>query len=1027
MERRKKKRWEDEGISGIGRREARTSCYENSAPRMTLNGDWKFLYLEAPELSPEGFEQPGAAKDWDTIDVPSVWQLRGYGRMHYTDVLYLFPVNPPFVPSKNPTGIYKRTFFLEEDWMSGDTVLKFHGVDSAYEVWVNGMFIGYSKVSRLPSEFAITEAVKAGENDVTVRVCQWSDGTYLEDQDMWWCSGIFRDVELINEPKSAVLDCQITASLDASYRYGSVKAVIRAKGSGAGIYRLCDGEQVIAEGDFLCGDDCEDDCDDGRSGMCENGRKNDCVTSLSSKEAAVTVFLDAGEVRPWTAETPYLYTFQLDFEGHKTAYRTGFRNIELKDGNFTVNGAAILLNGVNHHDYHPKEGRVTSYEQIKSDIILMKQYNINAVRCSHYPANEYLYDLCDEYGLYVIDEADLECHGFEWTGKYSWISDDPDWESAYVDRAVRMVKRDFNHPSILMWSLGNESSFGCNFVKSAEAVRALDSSRLIHYEGDFEAEAADVYSTMYTWLDKLAEIAEGKLGKGKPHILCEYGHAMGNGPGCLSSYQKLFRSSKRLQGGFLWEWYDHGIHSTDEEGREYYRYGGDYGDFPTNGNFCIDGLLMPDRSPSPGLLEYKQVIAPVEITGPAGSQREILLHNVYDFLDFSHLMLKWWISCDDRKVQEGVIHELSAAPGGTCRLELPYQPFTPEANTDYYMNLSVCLKEASAYAPAGHEVSHGQFPLREHLELAVLHEPGETLVTEDDGICFTVGNRLAKAVFHKVYGCLLTYGSGERTYVTEGPHVTVYRAAIDNDMYKKEDWKNKYFLQLPDEQTEYFRVEEKEHRVEVSIGTYFGCLNQSWGFLCDYRYTMYEDGSLTCELTGKEFQRGVEEPEFLPRIGIRMKAAKNLQQAAWYGLGFGENYIDSQSAAFIGLYRSDVDGMAANYVYPQENGHRQNVHWYSLTDSNAGLLVTSDSPVGLNLHNYTTESLDNARHPQEITDSEDVIIHMDFAHSGLGSNSCGQEQEAFAKVKRQDFSFRFTLRGTTPGKDTAMSKIKYLD
>lgn len=999
MERRKKKRWEDERITGIGRRRARTSFFEDSARRLSLNGSWKFLYLDAPELSPAGFAEQESGRDWDSIDVPSVWQMCGYDHMHYTDVLYLFPVNPPYVPSKNPTGIYKRSFFLDDGWLFDDTILKFNGVDSAFDVWVNGVHAGYSKVSRLPSEFDITSMVRQGDNDVTVRVYKWSDGTYLEDQDMWWLSGIYRDVELINEPKKAVLDCRVKSGLDSTYECGHSEINLKVKGAGTGTWSLSDGGRLIADGSFTSSED----------------------------QTELNIMADAGRVQPWTAETPHLYQVNVCFEGHAIMVRTGFRTIEIKDGNFTVNGTVILLNGVNHHDYNPKEGRSVTYEQMKSDVLLMKQYNINALRCSHYPAADCLYDLCDEYGLYVIDEADLECHGFEWVENYNWISDDPSWENAYVDRASRMVKRDFNHPSVIMWSLGNESSFGCNFVKSAEAVRQLDDSRLIHYEGDFEAEVTDVFSTMYTWLGKLEEIATGDKGRMKPHVMCEYGHSMGNGPGCLKSYQNLFRNHKRLQGGFIWEWYDHGFFTRDEEGHEYHRYGGSYGDFPNNGNFCIDGLLMPDRTPSPGLMEYKQVIAPVEILEKPGRSRDILLKNWYDFKDLSHLYVKWWISCDESVKEEGVIEELKAEPGESCRLVLPYQPFMPESNTDYYLNVSVCLKEDASYAPKGHEVSRGQIRLKEHLENTVLHEAGSSLVTEDDGILYRVKSEAFEVVFNKVYGRLDSWTADGKPCVTAGPEVTVCRASIDNDMYKKEDWMNKYFIQIPDEQTEYFRTEESRHRVDVFIGTYFGCLNQSWGFLCDYHYTVYGDGSVTCRLEGKQVQRGKVEPGFLPRIGIQMKAAKELQRTAWYGLGFGENYADSREAAFMGVYRSDVDGMATDYVYPQENGHREDVSWYSLSDGDRGILVTLDQPSGLNVHNYTEESLEEAKYPWQIKEADDVIIHMDYLHSGLGSNSCGQEQEEAYQVKRQDFTMCFTMRAINVGEDVKLSKIKYLD
>mgnify|MGYP000520734231 CR=1 FL=1 len=462
--------------------------------------------------------------------------------MHYTDVLYPFPVNPPHVPDENPTGIYKKTVVLDEQWMEKDTVLKFHGVDSAFDVWVNGNHVGFGKVSRLPSEFDITGFVKTGENDITVRVYKWSDGTYLEDQDMWWLSGIYRDVELINEEKNAVLDVQIDGSLDDSYTNGLFTSKIKMKQAGTNIkWKLSYKGEAVFEGE------------------------------ASFKDREIYISADIPSVHTWTAETPELYDFTISTDTQEVTVRCGFRRIEIKDKNFCVNGQVILLNGVNHHDYNPKEGRTVTREQMEDDIRLMKQYNINAVRCSHYPANEYFYDLCDEYCLYVINEADLECHGFEWVENYTWITDDESWKNVYVDRSVRMVKRDRNHPSIIMWSMGNESAFGCNFRSAAQAIRELDDTRLIHYEGDFEAEVTDVYSTMYTRLKGLKEIAEYEVKGDKPHVMCEYGHAMGNGPGGLKAYQDMYRKYKRLQGGFLWEWYDHGIY-TEEKDKKYYKY-----------------------------------------------------------------------------------------------------------------------------------------------------------------------------------------------------------------------------------------------------------------------------------------------------------------------------------------------------------------------------------------------------------------------------------------------------------------------
>ena len=997
MARKTVKRWEDHRITGIGRREARTAFYKDSQKRISLNGEWKFKYVDAPELSPEGFEKPGIGEEWDKIDVPSVWQLRGYDKMHYTDVLYPFPVNPPYVPDENPTGIYKKTITLDEQWLQKDTILKFHGVDSAFDVWVNGDHAGFGKVSRLPSEFNITDLVKAGDNDITVRVYKWSDGTYLEDQDMWWLSGIYRDVELINEERSAVLDLQVEATLDDSYRNGLLTSKIRMKQAGINLkWQLSYKGEAVLAGEAV------------------------------SEEKEVYVKAEIPEVHKWTAETPELYEFTVVTDTQEVAVRCGFRRIEIKDKNFYVNNQVILLNGVNHHDYNPKEGRTVTKEQMEADLRLMKQYNINAVRCSHYPANEYFYDLCDEYGLYVINEADLECHGFEWVENYTWITDDETWKDAYVDRSVRMVKRDRNHPSIIMWSMGNESAFGCNFRSAAQAIRELDDTRLIHYEGDFEAEVTDVYSTMYTRLKGLKEIAEYEVKGDKPHVMCEYGHAMGNGPGGLKAYQDMYRKYKRLQGGFLWEWYDHGIHTVEND-KEYYKYGGNYGDFPTNGNFCIDGILMPDRTPSPGMEEYKQIIAPIEITAVEGSMRKIQIQNYYDFLDLSTVTLHWEVKAEELTVQEGIVEELPIAPHESKVITLPIVPFELQANTDYYLNLTVCQKEDTIYAPAGHEIKKVQIPMEIRRDEFAVRETADKLkVTKTQGV-LTVENSQVTVKFSTVFGRLLSFGKGGKEYLTAGPRMNVYRATIDNDMYKKDDWMNKYFIQKPVEETEYVNCQEAEDKVIVQIGTFFSCFNQSWGFECDYTYEIYSCGQMKIEIQGKAVQRGKLEPPFLPRIGIIMKGNKEFQKTMWYGMGPGESYVDSKAASVMGIYENTVDGMMTDYVFPQENGHRESVKWFCIGDGEDGMLCRMEDKLGLNLANYTDESLEKAQHPFEIEKADEVIIHLDYRHSGLGSNSCGEEQLEENKVKLQDFAMAFTLQTAKSGTETSEARKQYID
>lgn len=698
-----KKHWEDEQLLHIGRCAPHTDYVRASGNecRISLNGSWQFRYIRAPEYSPEGFfDADFPDRGWDTLTVPSCWEMKGYGKMHYTDVWYLFPINPPFVPSENPTGIYRRTVTLPEGWGDKRKILRFDGAGSAFDVWVNGHHAGYSKGSRLTSEFDITRLVCPGENQITVRVYKWSDGTYLECQDMWWYGGIYRDVTLIARPKAGIEDYAVEAGLDDSYKEGILTQDIAAsKEAERAEWRLTDmnGTEIAAGTEKL-----------------EEGRAR--------------IRTNVGRVRPWSAEIPTLYKVTLKLYDREAASEildeaevvTGFRRVEVRGSNFLVNGVPILINGVNMHDFSPAGGAAVSRETVEEHLRMMKRYNINAVRCAHYPKMPYFYGLCDKYGFYVIDEADLETHGFEWIEKYEWLNNEESWREAYIDRAVRMVKEHRNHPCILMWFLGNESSVGKNFDASAEEIRKLDASRLIHYESDYAADITDVYSTMYTRLEGLKRIGESNDCHGKPHILCEYGHAMGNGPGNLEEYQKLFRKYERLQGGFIWEWYDHGI----------------------------------------------------------------------------------------------------------------------------------------------------------------------------------------------------------------------------------------------------------EKRFQYS------------GFI----------------------------PEFIPRIGIEMRIPEEMKNIAWYGLGPEENYCDMKSAARMGIYRKTVEEMHEEYAKPQENGHREEVQWLAAGDKEESLLICSDRGVGIDVHDYTIESLERARHAGEIRHCDETVLHIDAKHSGLGSNSCGEEQTYANKTKLNDYSMRLVFK-----------------
>ena len=1001
---RRKKRWENEELLHINRMESHTDFVSSGAEsrRYSLNGDWKFRYLQAPEYAPDGFQQETFSDTaWDTIPVPSCWQMQGYGSLHYTDVWYLFPINPPFVPSENPTGLYRRTFTVADVQSAGRWVLRFDGVSSAYDVWVNGTHAGYSKGSRMAAEFDVTRLLRTGENVLALRVYQWSDGSYLEAQDMWWYSGIFRDVTLYSRPECAVTDYRVNATLDDRYQAGILRQEIAASPEAD----RADWVLTDEAGTVICNGQCP--LSQGR------GRAETCV----------------GAVKPWSAERPSLYSVTLRLWKQDTlmdtvCVRTGFRRVEVQGGNFLVNGKAILLSGVNLHDFSPYGGATVDAETVEEDLRMMKRCNINAIRCSHYPKAPYFYDLCDRYGFYVIDEADLETHGFEWIQKYEWLNNTPSWKDAYCDRNTRMVKEHWNHPCILMWSLGNESSVGENFTAAAQAIRELDDSRLIHYEGDANADITDVYSTMYTRLDGLERIGQSNDCHGKPHILCEYCHAMGNGPGNLGEYQALFRKYPRLQGGFIWEWYDHGIAKKDPDGNITYYYGGDFGDEPNNGNFCMDGLLRPDREASTGLLHYKQVIAPMGAAPVDLAQGLIAVENRNFFVGLEDWDLRYEITADDRTLASGVRQRLEVPPRQKRTVKLDWPAIQAEPGTDYYLNVFFVSSRDTDYAPAGHTAARYQFrlPVEAAPEPAQAKNPSSGLtVTQGDTWVQIEGGR-ASIRFNKVTGVLESYRVDGQEWIHKGPTLNLRRAAIDNDMYKVTDWQGKYFLHKQMEQLESFDILSGGDGVEVRIQTHFSPMSMAFGFKGTYRYRISPEGDMVLELTMNGFRCSAFAPEFIPRIGVELTLPRRLRTVSWYGLGPEENYPDMKAAAWMGVYRKDISQMHVEYAMPQENGHRCQTRWLAVGDNTGSLVFTTDGEFGFDVHDYTIDALERAKHVGEIQRCGETIVHIDAKHSGLGSNSCGEEQTYPNKTRLNDYTLRLHIGVAKPDDVIAHSK-----
>ncbi|MFD5074065.1 glycoside hydrolase family 2 TIM barrel-domain containing protein [Streptomyces sp. NPDC058371] len=932
--------------------------FDSDAPCLELDGPWRFRAAAGLHDLALGFEDPAFDDThWDRLPVPSCWQLHGIGAPAYTNVTYPFPIDPPRVPDENPTGEYRRVFTLPGDWPAGRSVLRFDGVDSCFAVWLNGVRLGDGKGSRVPTEFDATEALRTGPNLLAVRVHQWSAGSYLEDQDMWWLSGIFRSVRLLSRPAGGLDDFFVHADYDHT--------------TGAGTLRID-----------------------------TSGAARLSVPALGLQDADPAGPHTFEDVVPWSAEQPHLYLGELTTGSERVHVRIGFRTVTVEDGLLKVNGRRILLRGVNRHEWDPETGRTLSDATMLRDVLLMKRHNINAVRTSHYPPSSEFLALCDEYGLWVVDECDLETHGFEqvdWRGN---PAADTRWREACLDRMRRLVERDKNHPSVIMWSLGNESGSGENLAAMAAWTRDRDPSRPIHYEGDRDSGYVDVYSRMY------ADHAETELiGRGEepptddpaldahrrqlPFILCEYAHAMGNGPGGLSEYQRLFEAYPRLQGGFVWEWIDHGIARHTPDGRRYFAYGGDFGEPVHDANFVADGLVLPDRTPSPGLVEYKKVVEPVRIDVCAADAL-IRIHNGHDFRDTSHLRFRWRAEDDGEPVAEGELAVAALAAG--ARTTLP-QPALPPSAGERSLTVVAELAEDEPWAAAGHEIAWGQSVTGTFRESG-RPQRGPSAVTR-------TADRLdiGPARFDPVTGELRGLGG----LALDGPVLDVWRAPTDNDELGPrlaDRWRDFGLHRLTTRVLDVVPAGDG-----LTVVTRVAPAGGDAALTATYHWSA--DGeALRLDLAVAPLG---DWPLPLPRIGVRLALPGWIDTVDWYGRGPGEAYRDSAAAARLGRFRRSVDALQTPYVRPQENGNRHEVRRARLTGDGGGLEVTGG--FDLTVRRWTSHRLDAARHSTDLTPGDRVHVNIDAAHHGLGSASCGPGTLPQHTLHAEPTMLRLTLRG----------------
>jgi len=1001
-----------------------------------LNGDWRFCYAPNPASVPADFyavDYPDAG--WDTIPVPSNWQMHGYDKPIYTNVQYPFPaaLYPQVPHDDNPTGAYRRRFTIPPEWEGRQVFLCFEGVDSAFHLWINGQPVGYSQDSRTPAEFNITPYIHIGENVVAVKVYRWSAGAYLEDQDYFRLSGIYRDVYLFATPQLHIRDFRVRTVFDADYRNATLQ--LRAWiHNYAG--HVIDGHVM---GTMLFDAD----------GLPLFG-KPPLLPFKAEPGGEVVMDVDTEVVEPlkWSAEQPNLYTLLVTLRDPNNeaievvSCQVGFRQVEIKDGQVLLNGVPIYFQGVNRHEHEPDHGHTVSMQSMIEDIKLMKRFNINTVRTSHYPNDPRWYDLCDRYGIYVIDEANLESHGL-----WDIPAKDPIWRQNFVERAQRMVERDKNHPCVLVWSLGNESGYGPNHDAMSAWIHENDPTRPVHYESAHHyeepepASLVDIVSVMYPRVDTLAQLAV-KPGETRPLIMCEYAHSMGNSTGNLKEYWDTIEANKRLCGGCIWDWVDQGIRKYTPEGVPWFGYGGDFGDIPNDNNFCINGLISPDRDPHPGLWEYKKVLEPVRVTPVDLEAGLVEITNRYRFSNLSDLDISWMLSADDQVIQRGSLPRLEIGPGESARVSVPFRRPELAPATEYWLTLSFTLSEGTLWADKGHEVAFAQFavpfavPKMPALHVADL--PVLAVNEGEGGITFSGPDwRLS---FGRASGRIDAWQYQGRDLLRQGPHLNLWRAPTDNDNASGEQhlarqWREVGLDRLVEDLRSIAVQRLSAQCARVTVQTVLGAGGKTEGFRCTYTYTIYGNGEvlLKTDMAPVGYRgfhsffepASVENMPPLPRVGVTLELPGRFNRFAWYGRGPFETYSDRKLGARVGVYSGTVEEQYYPYIKPQENGNKTDVRWVALTDSTGlGLLVVGQPLLNASAHHYTAQDLTAARHTCELVRREEITLNLDDRQSGLGGESCGPGTLPQYLIEAKETSFTLRLRPFIGSIDEAMALSK---
>lgn len=968
---------------------------EQSDRFQLLNGQWKFRYCESVhDFSERFFEPDFDCGNWDTIPVPSVWQNHGFDQHQYTNIRYPFPADPPYVPYENPCGAYLREFPYTPDEKAPEVYLNFEGVDSCFYVWVNGQYLGYSQVSHSTSEFNVTKLLRSGSNTLAVLVLKWCDGSYLEDQDKFRTSGIFRDVYLLKRPENCIRDYFLTTDLESV----RIRFAYQGEAVPTRVTLLDAHHQPVAE-----------------------------AAAVLKPEGNYTHQAELTVENPilWNPEAPYLYTLRLETPDEVITDRVGFREIRIADNQVLLNGQPIRFRGVNRHDSDPVTGPVISVEHMKRDLRMIKEHNFNAIRTSHYPNAPMFYQLCDQYGFLVIDEADFEAHGptayyckdnGNWDSHVAYwnvpFADNPEYMDATLDRVQLCVQRDKNRPCVVVWSMGNESGYGCCFEAALAWTKEFDPGRLTHYESaqyhsgkrKYDYSKIDLRSNMYPDLKTLQAYVDSN--PDKPYLLCEYSHAMGNGPGDLENYWQFIQENPVMCGGFVWEWCDHAVYKgVAPNGKAMYWYGGDHGEYPHDGNFCVDGLVYPDRRPHTGLLEYKNVHRPARVTGIDPHTGIVTLHNYMDFVSLDqYLTINWEVTRDGEMVCSGTVDPTPAIgprEAGTLKIDLP----VPETGR-YYLKLNYFLKKADALRPAGHSLGFDEIPLNngKNQQAAKLWESmtsgTDTPEIQEDDRCLVISGSGFTYRYDKRKGMFSSMVLDSRELLDRPMDLNIWRAPTDNDRKLKLQWMDAQYDRAV---TRCYHTDWKNEGNFIRIHSELSLSAPAVQRFVDVEifWTVSTGGTVTAAISAKR------NPEFppLPRFGLRMFLPNELEQICYYGLGPVENYPDKRHASYHGKFSDTVSGLHEDYIRPQENGAHSHCDYVILESDHLRLNIVSPERFSFNASHFSQEELTRKNHNYELVESGSTILCLDYRHNGIGSNSCGPELFAPYRLDEETISF----------------------